>query len=266
MALKARLKSIDDLPEEVQKLYTHDEESGEYVLQVEDPSAKDREKKLKEFRDNNIHLAKEKEELQAKLEQFKDVDPEEYRKLKKEIEEKQDKDLLDQGKVDELVQARTERMRQEYEGKVSSLGKSAEDWKARAEQAESRLSSMLIDHEVQKAIQKVATPRPGAMDDILSRAKRVWRLNDKQEPVPQQGDGTIIYGKDGKEIMTMPEWAEGLVQEAPFLFEGNTGGGANGSDADRGHKGTQKTVKHGDALSFGKNLEGIAKGEVQVIR
>ena len=60
------------------------------------------------------------------------------------------------------------------------------------------------------------------------------------------------------------KWARGLVRDAPFLFEGSTGGGANGSaegDSETGGK----TIKLGDKAAFSANLEDIAAGVISVV-
>jgi hypothetical protein len=40
---------------------------------------------------------------------------------------------------------------------------------------------------------------------------------------------TVRVGKDGMTPMTLDEWVDGQVAEAPHLFESNAGGGAAGS-------------------------------------
>jgi hypothetical protein len=52
--------------------------------------------------------------------------------------------------------------------------------------------------------------------------------------VPQsfEADGnTVRVGRDGVSPMTLAEWVEALVGDAPHLFEANAGGGAAGGSA-----------------------------------
>src|SRR5208282_6857449 len=60
MALKYELDSLDDVPETKRDEYVLDEASKKYRLQVEGAVPADR---LKEFRENNKKLQKEREEL-----------------------------------------------------------------------------------------------------------------------------------------------------------------------------------------------------------
>ena len=48
--------------------------------------------------------------------------------------------------------------------------------------------------------------------------------------VPQAFDGDVPrYGRDGTSPLTLAEWVDALVSDAPHLFEANAGGGAVGS-------------------------------------
>jgi hypothetical protein len=40
--------------------------------------------------------------------------------------------------------------------------------------------------------------------------------------------GKVLYGKDGKNLLSFTEWAEDLYKEASFLFEPSKGSGALG--------------------------------------
>ena len=71
--------------------------------------------------------------------------------------------------------------------------------------------------------------RPTAIPDIAARARTNFKLVNG---VPQafEADGqTARMGKDGMTPMTLAEWVDALVSDAPHLFEANAGGGAAGS-------------------------------------
>jgi hypothetical protein len=73
--------------------------------------------------------------------------------------------------------------------------------------------------------------RPTAIPDITARARTVFRLVDSA-PRAYEADGqSVRVGKDGISPMTLDEWVEQQVADAPHLFESNAGGGAasNGS-------------------------------------
>ena len=50
-----------------------------------------------------------------------------------------------------------------------------------------------------------------------------------------ENDGTTVrYGRDGVTPMTLEEWVDAQVADAPHLFESNAGGGAAGNPAGGG--------------------------------
>ncbi len=51
------------------------------------------------------------------------------------------------------------------------------------------------------------------------------------------------YGKDGVTPMTLEEWVDAQVADAPHLFESNAGGGAAGNGAG-GAGGSSRSVKN----------------------
>ena len=91
-----------------------------------------------------------------------------------------------------------------------------------------RLTAIQIDQAVVTEATKRGL-RPTAIPDITSRARVTFQLVNG---VPQafEADGKIARtGKDGVTPLTLAEWIDGLVGDAPHLFEANAGGGAAGS-------------------------------------
>jgi hypothetical protein len=85
--------------------------------------------------------------------------------------------------------------------------------------------------------------RPTALPDITARARQTFRLVNG---VPQafEADGqSVRAGRDGYTPMTLAEWVEGLVADAPHLFESNAGGGAAGNGGGAA-AGSQRSVKN----------------------
>jgi hypothetical protein len=70
--------------------------------------------------------------------------------------------------------------------------------------------------------------RATAIPDITARARNTFRLVNG---VPQalEADGqTPRAGRDGVSPLTVAEWIDAQVSDAPHLFEANAGGGATG--------------------------------------
>jgi hypothetical protein len=271
MALKATVKTLEEVPEELRALYTQD--GDVFVLDVDD---KDFKNQLQEFRTNNIDLTKRNRELEAlaqeaealksEFSKFKDIDPERAREALSKLNDIEEKKLMDAGQIDQVVEQRlnqrTERMKADYEGRISALEKQNEELSKSSETYKGQLSEVVIDNSLQQAVGTVATVRQGAMRDILARGRETWRLDDAGKPIPYGPDGNVLYGKDGKVTLTMEEWAQGLAQEANYLFEPNSGGGAPGNQRPSSEGNAVIGVDDQDALNA--NIEGIAEGRISV--
>jgi hypothetical protein len=58
---------------------------------------------------------------------YKGVDPEKYKQISKQIQDLEDKKLLDAGKVEELLNQKTEKMKNDYETRLEALSKAKEE-------------------------------------------------------------------------------------------------------------------------------------------
>ena len=220
MKRKITGEDYEKLNEEMQAFYKK-EGDGNYYLDVdESDEIKAEKEKLKEFRTNNITLQKRVEEFEKK---FKDIDPDEVKVLKQKIQDIDDKKLLEEGEIDKLVGQKTERMQQNYESQIEAISTDNERLNTELSKLKDRLSSEVIDSRITKAVSEVGTVRKGAMLDIINRGRQTWKLGDDGNPIATKGDGTPLYGKDPKKLLSFDEWAEGLVDNAAYLFEPNEG-------------------------------------------
>lgn len=207
MALKFEVDKIEDVPEASRGLYR--QEGSKYVLDVEGAVPKAR---LDEFRTNNI-------QLQQQLDKLKDVDPVKYKELTALQRKIEEKELIEKGEVEKVINLRVDAMKADYEAR---LGSTTESLSA----AQAQLSVLLIDNAVRIAAANGGVV-PTAIDDVVLRARGIYVV-DKGAPVPKNEKGEVIYGKDGSTPMTMTDWLSGLKKTAPHLFLGSTGSGAQG--------------------------------------
>jgi len=222
MALKFKIKSKDEVPAEVQALYV--ERDGALVLDVDGAVDKS---KLDEFRTNNITLSNE---LAEQKKRFEGIDPDEARRLADEKRRLEEAQQLKAGETEKVVEARVKAARGEREKQLAAAA-------SERDALNSRLVSIQIDQGVVAAATKRGL-RATAMPDITARARNVFRLVNGV-PTAFEADGqTVRVGKDGSAAMTLDEWVEQQVADAPHLFESNAGGGAasNGSGGAGGNR------------------------------
>jgi hypothetical protein len=240
MALKFKFKSKDEIPAEHLALYS--ERDGAWVLDVEGGADK---AKLDEFRDSNTALKKKNDEL---TQRFAGIDPEEVRKLAEEKRHLEEAQQLKAGEVEKVVENRIKGIKADLDKQVSTLSTERDALTA-------RLTAIQIDQGVITTATKRGL-RPTAMPDITARARSIFRLVNGV-PTAFDADGkTVRYGKDGLTPMTLDEWVEAQVSEAPHLFESNAGGGAAGNGSGGvGNKGSAKNPFRKDTWNLTEQMK-----------
>ena len=208
-----------EIPAELQPFYV--ERDGAWHLDVEGAVDKSR---LEEFRTTNIALLKERDELKRR---FEGIDPDEVRKLTAEKRQLEEQQQLKAGEVEKVLESRVKAVKAELEKQLSGVTLERDSLNA-------RLASIQID----QAVVTEATRRglrATAIPDITARARNTFRLVNG---VPQafEGDGqTARTGRDGLTPLTVAEWIDQQVSDAPHLFEGNAGGGGGGAASPYSH-------------------------------
>ena len=228
MALKYKYTSKQEIPAEHQSLYV--EREGAFYLDAEGVTDK---AKADEMRNHNIELRKQIEDRDAR---FAGIDPDEYRRL---AEEKRKLELQAAGhkpeEIDKLVTERLKGLKADWDKQFAAVT-------SERDSLTTRLTSIQID----QGIITVATKRglrPTAIPDITARARTVFKLVNGAPQAFEPDGKTVRYGKDGISPMTLEEWVDAQVTDAPHLFESNAGGGAAGNGAG-GAAGSQRSVKN----------------------
>ena len=227
MPLKYKYPTKQEIPAEQQALYV--EREGAFYLDAEGMVEKT---KADELRDHNIELRKQIEERDAR---FNGIDPEEVRKLAAEKERLEEEQRLKDGKFQEVMDSRLKTAKTEWEKQLNAVTNERDT-------LNTRLTAIQIDQGVITAATKRGL-RPTAIPDITARARSVFKLVNG---VPQafETDGkSVRYGRDGITPMTLEEWVDAQVSDAPHLFESNAGGGAAGNGGGAA-AGSQRSVKN----------------------
>lgn len=187
------------------------------------------------LRAKNGELIAANKEIKAKFqglsEQLEGFDIEAVKGLLSKASTDEDTRLLAEGKAEELVTRRTERLRAEYEKKLQAEAE-------RANAAE-KLSATLREQTVAAAIRDAANKAgalPEASDDFVFRSRGMFSFNEDGEVVALDKDGQVIFGKDGATPMRPSEWADSLRDSAPHLFPRATGAGAMGNPGGKATK------------------------------
>jgi hypothetical protein len=209
MPLKYKYTNKQEIPAEQQAFYV--ERDGAWLLDADGVVSQT---KLDEFRQNNITLTNQ-------LKRFEGIDPDAVRQLADEKRKLEEAAQIKAGEVDKVLEARLKTARADWD-------KSHGVVVAERDALTGRLTAIQIDQAVVTEATKRGL-RSTALTDITSRARSTFKLVNG---VPQafEADGqTARMGKDGTSPMTLAEWVDALVSDAPHLFEANAGSGAAGS-------------------------------------
>lgn len=225
--LPARVESLEELPESIHEYY-EETEGGQFVLAIDGvpPQAQ---KKVAEFRDNNIQLSNQIKEMEERIKIYEGIDPEKAREALDRLRAIEEKEMIDKGDVESLVHQKLEEERRNYSKQLEALRKSKEEIEQQSRNYKTQLANTVIENRVMQAVQEVATPHQTALQDIISRAKAQWRLGDDGEIYAVDESGSRIYNKSGDEPISPHEWSKNLAQNASHLFQNSQGTGSFGS-------------------------------------
>lgn len=177
-------------------------------------------------------LKNTKTELEGFKTQFEGLDINAVKGLLAKVGQDEETKLIAEGKLDEVITRRTERLRGDYDKQLAAE-------KARADKAEAfaaKYSDKVLADSIRAAAIK-AGALPEAAEDIILRAKGTFKLSEDGEAIATDRDGEVIYGKDGKTPLSPLEWAESLRETATHLWPRAQGAGQTG---DNGGKATKK--------------------------
>jgi hypothetical protein len=247
LALKGRLTKAehDALPEPLKEHYA--EKDGSFVLQAEglpDPAA------FNEFRENNRRM---KIELETLRERYKDVDPEEFRRLRTELDALKKKPPGDDVKEAEL----------KWEKRLHTLETKLQTAEAEKTALAEKADQQAFDTSVKDVAAKAGV-QADYLEDVLARARRTGFRLVEGTVKALKGDEPLRDEETGK-----PVTLDGFVKALPGAFFGRTSGtrpDPNTRSGGGGLNGQVKVLMDPTPLEMGRQADKIAKGEVEVRR
>ena len=264
MPLRAIVDTVEGLDDAVKALYRQ-RADGMYVLDVEGnlpgtvPKAE-----LDEFRNNNVQLKQQLEDMIKAADGNKEK-LERLSALEKLVDEDEEKRMIADGKLEEVVERRidkrTSQMRRDYDGQVKQKDVAIEALQQERDEAMGHYNRLIVDTSINEAINEVGGVRKGALLDVRSRGRQVFKMRDGALTA-MEGDA-IIYGPSGSDSLSPTEWVQGLLETAPHLFEDSQGSGGRGGKPTP-QPGSTKSIQKNDIRGFGHHLEDIASGKIRV--
>ena len=183
---------------------------------------------VKGLKDKNAELIKDKKELKDELGSLKSkvdgLDLDAIKVLLDKSNQDEESKLIAEGKIEEVIQKRTEKMREEHEKLLKAE-------KERADKAETYANkfrqSVIQGQIVQAAVEMGALSEATA--DIAFLAQSQFSLDENGKAVAIEANGEVVIGKDGSNPVTPKEWVEGLRENKPYFWPKANGSGSPGS-------------------------------------
>ncbi|ATG17158.1 hypothetical protein CO695_12955 [Providencia alcalifaciens] len=197
------------------------------IQSIIDKAVNDQVSGLKAKRDELLGKLKEQGD---NLKRYEGIDPDKVRDILKRFDNDEEAKLIAEGKIDEVLNKRTERLRGDTQKQVSEANSRVE----RAEAFANKFRDRVLSDEIRSAAGK-AEALASAHDDLILRAKGVFKIDDEGKAVAVDSNGSPVMGKDGKTPLTAIEWIESLKESAPHLFPSASGTGAGNSKSGSVH-------------------------------
>lgn len=174
------------------------------------------------------------EAVRKALEPFQGIDPVKTKAMLAAFASEEEKKLISQGEegINKVIQGRMQKAREEMETQITQANEKADG----AFEVIGHLQGLVIDNFVRAAATEAGV-HPGAIDDVLLRARQIFSLNDDMTGAVQyEEDGeTVVMGKDGKSPFGPGEWILRMKEKAPHWFPSQgSGGGAQGNKGNKG--------------------------------
>lgn len=240
MALALVVNSTDDLPEAIKPLYKKRENDGKWQLDVEGVAEK---AKLDEFRSNNRELTAKLQDYENKMKAYEGVDPAKYKALIDKFQSDEEKKLMKDGNIEEVVKLRTAAIIKDRDDQLAAKDAVITKLQNESKQAIQEKDSFIVETELRKA---AANPDFGFQPNVANILKdSVLKefVHKDGKVIRVKPDGSSVFGKSG-DPMGLEEYMQGFAKEHPYLVKPSSGGGARNES--KGGGGDKKTVTRSD--------------------
>ena len=261
--MKTVIGSLTEVPEALHAEY--EERDGKFYLKLEDiptgfVKAKDlldANTKVVEFRDRNISLLKENDELRPLKLKYEGIDPEEAKSAIEKVKALGKKGIKDVEDFNQQVKAVADELIKPLRDQLATSAAETAAERKRAD--ESMLHSRISD-----SFTKVGG-KPNATDFVVNLAKDTFEIKDRAI-VARAGKFSTV--KPGDPV-TIEEWLTSSVKkDHDYVFEPSNGGGAPqikvGGVVKPGLKPGQTILKNPTPQQLGEFSSDIAAGKMKV--
>ena len=174
----------------------------------------------------NTQLLEELRTTKENLSAFDGFDADDVKKTMSLFNKSEEAQLLKDGKFDEVIEKRTEKLRGEYDGKLADMKSASDAAIENSKKYEGLYKNKIVDDEIRKAAlsSKVI---PEALDDVLRRGRDVFSIGEDGSIEARDNSGELL--KVDEHLMDPSRFIEALKKSAPYYWPSSSGTGASGS-------------------------------------
>jgi hypothetical protein len=260
-ALAPIIETLDKVAEPLRQFYEQKEGKFHLILEgappgfvtVTDHNAANA--KVVEFRDNNVKLLKEVEELRPLKTKFEGLDPEAAKTAIAELAELKKKGVTKPDDVTAVIQTAVDAAIKPLKDQLVASQTAAEADRKRADEGTLR---SVIGEKFLKAGGKAK-----ALDYIIAQAGGVFSVENGSVKAAPNKFSTVKAG----EALSVEEWIGSLAKEHDFAFEPSRGGGAPPTGGGPGGptlKAGQTILKNPTPQQLGEHAKDIKDGKYLV--
>lgn len=187
------------------------------------------------LRGNRDTILGEKRTVETELRQLKEqwagFDPEGVKALLDKFNNDEEAKLIKEGKLEDVVELRTENMRKGLEAERDAARTRVTELEGLLTGKDETITVLMVDSQVRELGLAMDPPMdPLGLGDAIRAARTIFRLNGDNSPIALREDGqTPIIGKDGKTPLGIDEWLHTTFETGKTLWWGHSsGGGATG--------------------------------------
>lgn len=181
------------------------------------------------LKNKNEELLGEKKLVQEKLATFKDItDPEKALEALTFINENEEAQMIKDGRFNELMDKRTSQMKIDHDTAVTDLADKLIEMTDGKGKYKGLYQTKMLD-DAMRAVAIKAGVLPGAIDDVLLRAKSVFTLGTDGTVEARTTDNKLLKNEDGN-VVTPTVWVEGLKVGSQHYWPSSEGAGAVGGN------------------------------------
>lgn len=180
---------------------------------------------VKGLKSKNSELLGKVKEAQEHLKAWEGLDPEQVKGLMQRINADEETRLMSEGKLDEVLAKRTERMKADFGSQLGSRDKRIQEMEQALKAKDEQLDRIIIDGAVREVAVKSEGFRKSAIDDAVIRGRSMFVRDEHGNPVARDANGDLIMSKDGKSALGPSEWLESMKDVADHWWQSSTGGG-----------------------------------------